>query len=80
MSSSDLIRWAGLAAILAGVLLVVGSLLDLAIGFGDEPFSEVATTGTHALQYWIRLIGAVLLLMGLVGLYARQSEAAGCCT
>jgi hypothetical protein len=29
MSSSDLIRWAGLAAILAGVLLVVGGLLDL---------------------------------------------------
>ena len=77
MSSSNLIRWAGLAAILAGVLLVVGDLLDLAIGFGDEPFSEVATTGTHALQSWIRLIGAVLLLIGLVGLYARQSEAAG---
>ena len=77
MSSSDLIRWAGLAAILAGVLLVVGDLLDLAIGFSDEPFSEVATTGTHALQSWIRLIGAVLLLIGLVGLYARQSEAAG---
>ena len=77
MSSSDLVRWGGLAAILAGVLLVVADLLNLAIGFGDEPFSEVATTGTHALQSWIRLIGAVLLLIGLVGLYARQSEAAG---
>ena len=76
MSSSNLIRWSGLAAILAGVLLVVADLLNLAIGFGDEPFSEVATTGIHAVQYVVNLLAAVLLLIGLVGLYARQSEAA----
>ncbi len=78
MSSSDLIRWAGLAAILAGVLLVVADLLNLAIGFDeDEPFSETATTGIYALQSVVNLLAAVLLLIGLVGLYARQSEAAG---
>src|ERR671917_589063 len=78
MSSSDLIRWAGLAAILAGVLLVVADLLNLAIGFDeDEPFSATATTGIYALQSWANLLAAVLLLIGLVGLYARQSEAAG---
>jgi drug/metabolite transporter (DMT)-like permease len=78
MSSSNLIRWAGLAAILAGVLLVVADLLNLAIGFDDdEPFSESATTGIYALQSWANLLGAVLLLIGLVGLYARQSETAG---
>jgi hypothetical protein len=78
MSSSDLIRWAGLAAILAGVLLVVADLLNLAIGFDeDEPFSETATTGIYAFQSVVNLLSAVLLLIGLVGLYARQSEAAG---
>ncbi len=77
MSSSDLIRWAGLAAILAGVLLVVADLLNLAIGFGDESFSEITTTGIYALQSVINLLSAVLLLIGLVGLYANQSEAAG---
>jgi hypothetical protein len=77
MSSSDLIRWAGLAAILAGVLLVVADLLNLAIGFGNEPFSETATTGIYAFQSVVNLLAAVLLLIGLVGLYARQSEAAG---
>jgi hypothetical protein len=77
MSSSNLIRWSGLAAILAGVLLVVADLLNLAIGFGDEPFSETATTGIYAFQSVVNLLGAVLLLIGLVGLYARQSEAAG---
>ena len=78
MSSSDLIRWAGLAAILAGVLLVVADLLNLAIGFDDdEPFSETATTDIYAFQSVVNLLAAVLLLIGLVGLYARQSEAAG---
>jgi hypothetical protein len=78
MSSSNLIRWAGLAAILAGVLLVVADLLNLAIGFDDdEPFSETATTGIYAFQSVVNLLAAVLLLIGLVGLYARQSEAAG---
>jgi hypothetical protein len=77
MSSSDLVRWGGLAAILAGVLLVVADLLNLAIGFGDEPFSETATTGIYALQSVINFLAAVLLLIGLVGLYAWQSEAAG---
>ena len=77
MSTSNLIRWAGLAAILAGVLLVVADLLNLAIGFEDEPLRETATTGIYALQSLANLLAAVLLLIGLVGLYTRQSEAAG---
>lgn len=76
MSSSSLIRWGGLTAILAGVLLVVTDLLNLAID-PNEPFSESATTGIYAFQSVLNLLFAVLLLIGLVGLYARQSEAAG---
>jgi len=78
MPLSTLIRWGGLAAILSGLLLMVADFLNLAIGFGsDEPFSEVVTTGIYTFQSVLNLFASVLLLMGLVGLYARQSDAAG---
>jgi hypothetical protein len=76
MSSSNLIRWGGLAAMLAGVLLVVAALLDLAVD-PDEPVSVTVTTGVYAFQSAVNLLAVVLLLIGLVGLYVRQSEAAG---
>jgi hypothetical protein len=76
MSSSDLIRWSGLAAMVAGALWAVGALFDL-IYFSPEPFSEVAQTSSFLFQQVLYLLGAPLLLIGLVGLYARQSQAAG---
>ncbi|HEX2097736.1 MAG TPA: hypothetical protein VHF46_01590 [Rubrobacteraceae bacterium] len=76
MLSSKLIRWGGLAAMLAGVLLVVAALLDLAVD-PDEPVSVMVTRGVYAFQSAVNLLAVVLLLIGLVGLYARQSEAAG---
>ena len=75
MPSSELIRWSGLAAILAAVLLSVGALLNIATE--TENLSESATTAPYAFTWLLYLLGGVLLLLGLVGLYARQSEAAG---
>lgn len=75
MSSSNLIRLGGLAAVLAGVLLTIGALLSLATE--SENLSESATTASYAFTWLLYLLGGVLLLLGLVGLYARQSEAAG---
>lgn len=75
MSSSNLIRLGGLAAVLAGVLLTIGALLSLATE--SENPSESATTASYAFTWLLYLLGGVLLLLGLVGLYARQSEAAG---
>jgi hypothetical protein len=77
MSSSDLIRWSGLAAMVAGALLVVGDLLNLTVLFSPEPFSEEAQTGSYIFRQALYLLGVMLLLVGLVGLYARQSQAAG---
>jgi hypothetical protein len=74
MSSSDLIRWGGLAALVGGVLLVVGDLLGLTLG-GD--FAEAAASGTFVVQQLLFLFGTVLVLFGLFGLYTSQSEAAG---
>ena len=75
MSSSNLIRWSGLAAVIASVLLLIP---DISAIYQPGEFSERVTTGTHAFESLLRMIAFVLLLpLGLVGLYARQSEAAG---
>ena len=76
MASSNLIRWGGLAAVLAGALLLIADIVGFfAIDF--ENFSESATTGSYAFAFVLFLLAGVLLLLGLVGLYAYQSEAAG---
>jgi hypothetical protein len=77
MSSSDLIRWSGLAAMVAAASLVVGDLLNLTVLFSPESFSEEAQTGSYIFRQALFLLGVTLLLLGLVGLYVRQSQAAG---
>jgi hypothetical protein len=65
-----------LAAMLAGTLIIISALLGvLRIDFGN--LSEVALTRTFTFYALGYLFGAVLLLIGLVGLYTDQSEAAG---
>ena len=80
MSFSNLLRWSGLAAMVGGALFVISELLDLYNFSGavdDENFSEVAATAPWVAEALLHLLGTVLLLFGLFGLYARQSEAAG---
>lgn len=76
MSSSNLMRWGGLAALVGGALFVVAELLGLPT-LNVESFSETATTVSFAIQQLLFLLGVVFLLLGLLGLYVRQSEAAG---
>ncbi len=75
MSSSELIRWSGLAAVAGGVSLAIAEVV--ALSFFGYDFSRTATTGTYALYSVLIMITGVLLPLGLVGLYVRQSEAAG---
>ncbi len=75
MIPANVVRSGGLAAVLAGVLLVIGEILHSTIDFKN--FSQAALTGTYTLGALLFLLSNVLLLVGLVGLYARQSEAAG---
>jgi hypothetical protein len=75
LPSSELMRWSGLAAILGGVLLSVGAVLHIATE--TENLSESATTAPYALTWLMYLLGGVLVLLGLVGIYVRQSEDAG---
>ena len=77
MSSSGLVRWSGLVAIVAGVLLLIAELLELLPVFDDIPFSELALTSIFTLQLTLYLAGLILIAVGLVGLYAHQSETVG---
>lgn len=74
MSASGLVRWGGLAALVSGVVSIAGDLLRL---FVDVEDARSATSAPYALVFLLYLIGTALLLLGLVSLYAGQSEAAG---
>lgn len=76
MPSVSLVRVGGLAAILAGVLLIIGELLNLFIDFEIDPV-EGAISATSIVQSVAFLLGVALLLVGLVGLYTRLAQATG---
>ncbi len=74
MWTSSLIRWSGLALMLGG-LLVAAHLLS-------HPDTQVA--GAHlamspgwSVSHSLHFYGAVFVLLGVVGLYARQADRAG---
>jgi hypothetical protein len=72
MRIATLIRWAGPAALVGGVFMIFSDLLGLTIyvpGLG-----EAAQTGYQAVGSGVILFGMVLLLVGMVGLYARNAE------
>ena len=80
MSSSSLVRLGGLAAVIAAVLLLTVGIIDayhIDAYQSAELNREFLTTGTHAFESTLLLIALGVLPLGLVGLYARQSETAG---
>jgi len=74
MSSSSLIRLAGLAALSSGVLTTIGDLLGLVVDL-ENPLS--ATTASYTIVFFLYLLSTALLLLGLIGFYTSQSQAAG---
>ncbi|MDQ3507651.1 MAG: hypothetical protein M3494_06515 [Actinomycetota bacterium] len=80
MNASDLIRRGGLAAVAGAALFLVADLWTLVEEFvigGSEKFSEQAATTSWTFVSAMFLAGGILILLGLVALYARQAEAAG---
>lgn len=71
--TSSIIRLGALSAVISGVLWVVAELLYL-IPSLREATAEVYASGSHLFQTMLFLLGGVLLLGGLIGLYARHSE------
>ena len=68
---SSLIRWSGLAALVAGVCVVVLGLLHPPNVLSSVPTTQWAVV--HVLALAMSLFG----LLGMMGLYARQVEAVG---
>ncbi len=71
MNTRNLIRWAGLAAMLAGICFVVVGLLH-----PPKTLAAVPTTRwtiTHSLAIAMSVFG----LLGMTGLYARQAKESG---
>jgi hypothetical protein len=77
MTSSNLVRvGGGSAAMVGGVLILISAIIG-SLALGAESISEQASTGAYAFVTLLYLLAVVLVLGGLVGLYARQSEEAG---
>jgi hypothetical protein len=76
MSSSNLIRWSGLAAFAGGLIFFILDFLE-SILFGNLPVGDAAATSAWTIVQVSYIVGMVLIALGLVGLYARQAESAG---
>ncbi len=74
--SSNLIRWGALAAIASAICAVLSFILYTAIVGGDR-LSDAATSAVFFLPSGAQLLAMVLLLVGLVALFARQADTFG---
>src|SRR6266511_3007143 len=70
-TASNLIRWAGLSAVVGGSLFVGMQAIH-----PPESLSSV-TTGAWALVHYLGIAMCLLNLLGVMGMYARQAEKAG---
>ena len=69
MSSSDLIRWGGIAAMTAGVVWVISGILSIVYQGVHAPgtFADYLVEGTIS-------VGLLLTVVGMVGLHTLQKE------
>ena len=75
MKVSAMMRWVGPAAIVGGVFMMFSDLVNLTIyvpGLG-----EASHTGYQAVGSGVILFALTLLLVGMVGLYARRPSSTG---
>jgi hypothetical protein len=76
MSSSNLMRWSGLAASLGGALFVILAIAEFLV-VGNQPHSAAAATGGWIIVQGSYILAAVLTSLGLVGLYLCQAGQMG---
>jgi len=75
MSSTNLIRWGGLAVFLGAVLWAMQKVSWTLIIGNQDPLTYPQPTAT--ILWVLGLIAALLVLLGLPALYARQAKQAG---
>jgi hypothetical protein len=78
MSPSQLTRASGWAAALAGAFFIIAEVLTpITLVTNPDALSRVALTDRFVVQSMLTFLAAMLLLAGLVGLYAFQAREAG---
>jgi hypothetical protein len=65
------------AAIVSGLALAVSLLMEWLVVPHEQLGSEAYLTSSYLVSSGLRLLGIVLLLWALIGIYERQSRAAG---
>ena len=69
------LRWGGFAALLSGGLLIAADVLRLYVEFLTDPTAFFMST--LFLDGWVGVFVAVVIQLGLIGVYAPQARAAG---
>ncbi len=79
MSPSNLLRLGGVAAVLGGMLLISSGLTQLVLNllFPNPGAVNELAIAASSVQLTLALLGQPLVVLGLVALYVRQSEATG---
>jgi len=79
--ASTVIQWGGLGAAIGPLLVLSANIYGLwetqVYGSGPEATIEAITTTASMVFGGVRLLGGLLLVFGLIALYACQIEAAG---
>lgn len=73
MNRQNLVRWGGFAALIASILSIAIEMVVL-VTIRNQMYSTAALTTEWSLLYTLRLIAVMLLMLGLVALFARQSQ------
>ena len=73
MSGTKLIKWSGCMAALGGISMAAYMLIHP----WDQRTGHIATTVPWFVSHAFHLVGAALLVLGLIGLYVRQRDETG---
>jgi hypothetical protein len=73
MNKQILVRWGGLSALIASILSIAIEIVSM-VTLRNQAYSTAALTTEWSLLYTLRLIAMMLLMLGLVALFARQSQ------
>lgn len=76
MTKGELIRWAGMAAVISGILSVITDVIFFA-SLGDQPTRVAAASGTWLVTLLLTLVAGYLIFLALVGLFAVQHRESG---
>jgi hypothetical protein len=76
MSGRSLLRWAGLAGLVSGILLVVTEIVLWVTTIG-KPSSVASASSIFFVTMTLSLVAAYLAFLALVGLYVRQATQSG---